>query len=102
MKNLQGYFDTLLEDGYIVKDDIERGYLNVIPLWMFGLKSGFPPFFCLRMLILFIFPPILGVFEFLHGGFDSFSPNFGSFLIINLRYLHYQEPCSIAFLSNST
>ena len=43
MKNLQGYFDTLLEDGYIVKDDIERGYLNVIPLWMFGLKSGFPP-----------------------------------------------------------
>ena len=38
MKNLQGYFDTLLEDGYIVKDDIERGYLNVIPLWMFGLN----------------------------------------------------------------
>ena len=43
MKNLQGYFDALLEDGYIVKDDIERRYLNIIPLWMFGLKSGFPP-----------------------------------------------------------
>ena len=28
MKNLQDYFDTLLEDGYIVKDDIERGYLK--------------------------------------------------------------------------
>ena len=38
MKDLQGYFDTLLEDGYIVKDDIERGYLNVIALWMFGLN----------------------------------------------------------------
>lgn len=23
--------------GYIVKDDIERGYLNTIPLWHFGL-----------------------------------------------------------------
>lgn len=23
--------------GYIVKDDIERGYLNIIPLWHFGL-----------------------------------------------------------------
>ena len=22
---------------FIVKDDIEYGYLNVIPLWMFGL-----------------------------------------------------------------
>lgn len=26
------------ENGYIVKDDIEQGYLNVIPLWMFGLN----------------------------------------------------------------
>ena len=26
-----------VDNGYIVKDDIERGYLNVIPLWMFGL-----------------------------------------------------------------
>ena len=24
-------------DGYIVKDDIEFGYRNVIPLWAFGL-----------------------------------------------------------------
>ena len=24
-------------DGYIVKDDIESGYLNTIPLWYFGL-----------------------------------------------------------------
>ena len=27
-----------VENGYIVKDDIESGYLNVIPLWMFGLN----------------------------------------------------------------
>ena len=27
-----------IENGYIVKDDIEQGYLNVIPLWMFGLN----------------------------------------------------------------
>ena len=27
-----------IENGFIVKDDIERGYLNVIPLWMFGLN----------------------------------------------------------------
>ena len=27
-----------IENGYIVKDDIERGYLNVIPLWMFGMN----------------------------------------------------------------
>ena len=27
-----------VDNGYIVKDDIERGYLNVIPLWMFGLN----------------------------------------------------------------
>src|SRR5690554_660319 len=26
-----------IEKGYIVKDDIEHGYLNVIPLWQFGL-----------------------------------------------------------------
>lgn len=26
------------EKGYIVKDDIESGYLNVIPLWMFGMN----------------------------------------------------------------
>ena len=26
-----------IADGYIVKDDIETGYLNVIPLWMLGL-----------------------------------------------------------------
>ena len=24
-------------DGFVVKDDIERGYLKVIPLWQFGL-----------------------------------------------------------------
>jgi hypothetical protein len=24
-------------DGFVVKDDIERGYLQVIPLWQFGL-----------------------------------------------------------------
>ena len=27
-----------IDNGYVVKDDIERGYLNVIPLWMFGLN----------------------------------------------------------------
>lgn len=26
------------DDGYIVKDDIESGYANVIPLWTFGLN----------------------------------------------------------------
>lgn len=26
------------DDGYIVKDDIESGYANVIPLWAFGLN----------------------------------------------------------------
>jgi hypothetical protein len=26
-----------VENGYIVKDDIEDGYLNVIPLWQLGL-----------------------------------------------------------------
>lgn len=27
-----------IEKGYIVKDDIENGYLNVIPLWHFGMS----------------------------------------------------------------
>ncbi|MDH6535703.1 ATP-binding protein [Parabacteroides sp. 52] len=27
-----------IENGYIVKDDIESGYLNVIPLWQFGMS----------------------------------------------------------------
>lgn len=27
-----------IDNAYIVKDDIVRGYLNVIPLWMFGLN----------------------------------------------------------------
>ena len=31
-KQIQG-----IENAYIVKDDIEYGYLNVIPLWTFGL-----------------------------------------------------------------
>ena len=26
------------EEGYVVKDDIESGYANVIPLWAFGLN----------------------------------------------------------------
>lgn len=26
-----------IENGYIVKDDIEQGFLNIIPLWQFGL-----------------------------------------------------------------
>lgn len=26
-----------IENGYIVKDDIESGYLNILPLWQFGL-----------------------------------------------------------------
>lgn len=32
IKQIQG-----IEKGYIVKDDIELGYLNTIPLWQFGL-----------------------------------------------------------------
>lgn len=32
-KQLQG-----IEKGYVVKDDIESGYLNVLPLWQFGLN----------------------------------------------------------------
>ena len=32
-KQLQGS-----ENGFIVKDNIEQGYMNVIPLWQFGLK----------------------------------------------------------------
>lgn len=31
-KQIQG-----IENAFIVKDDIEYGYLNVIPLWAFGL-----------------------------------------------------------------
>lgn len=27
-----------IDDGYVVKDDIESGYSNVIPLWAFGLN----------------------------------------------------------------
>ena len=27
-----------VENGYVVKDDIERGFLNTIPLWAFGLN----------------------------------------------------------------
>ena len=26
-----------IEDSYIVKDDIETGVMNIIPLWLFGL-----------------------------------------------------------------
>ena len=26
-----------VENGYVVKDDIETGYGNIIPLWMFGM-----------------------------------------------------------------
>lgn len=26
-----------VENGYIVKDDIENGFLNIIPLWQLGL-----------------------------------------------------------------
>ena len=26
-----------IESGYLVKDDIEKGYLNVVPLWNFGM-----------------------------------------------------------------
>lgn len=25
------------DEGYVVKDDIETGYANVIPIWFFGL-----------------------------------------------------------------
>lgn len=32
-KQLQG-----AGNGFVVKDDIETGYLNVIPLWQFGLE----------------------------------------------------------------
>ena len=32
-KQLQGS-----ENGFIVKDNIEQGYMNVIPLWQFGLN----------------------------------------------------------------
>jgi len=26
-----------VENGYVVKDDIELGFLNTIPLWAFGM-----------------------------------------------------------------
>ena len=26
-----------IDTGYVVKDDIETGYGNIIPLWMFGM-----------------------------------------------------------------
>lgn len=32
-KQLQG-----IENGFVVKDNIEQGYMNVIPLWVFGLN----------------------------------------------------------------
>lgn len=32
-KQLQG-----VDDGFVVKDDIETGYMNVIPLWQLGLN----------------------------------------------------------------
>ena len=28
------------EQGYVVKDDIETGYDNIIPLWQFGLTTN--------------------------------------------------------------
>ena len=33
-------FDQLqnAEKGYVVKDDIEYGFANVVPLWAFGLN----------------------------------------------------------------
>ena len=27
-----------VQEGYIVKDDIENGYANIVPLWAFGLN----------------------------------------------------------------
>lgn len=32
-KQLQG-----IKNGFVVKDDIEQGYMNIIPLWQFGLN----------------------------------------------------------------
>ena len=32
LKQIQG-----IDKAFIVKDDIEQGYLNTIPLWQFGL-----------------------------------------------------------------
>ena len=29
---------TKAEEGYIVKDDIETGFGNIIPLWTFGMN----------------------------------------------------------------
>ena len=47
LKNLHSYSAILskgkrqiadAKEGYVVKDDIEYGYGNVIPLWAFGLN----------------------------------------------------------------
>jgi len=35
-KNKQRQLQNI-PDGYVVKDDIETGYGNIIPLWMFGM-----------------------------------------------------------------
>jgi predicted AAA+ superfamily ATPase len=37
-KNKKGKQVAGIEDAYIVKDDTEFAYLNIIPLWMFGLN----------------------------------------------------------------
>jgi len=36
-KSLRPETNQGLENAFIVKDDIETGYLNTIPLWQFGL-----------------------------------------------------------------
>jgi hypothetical protein len=47
LKNLHSYSAILskgkrqiaeAKEGYVVKDDIEYGYGNVVPLWAFGLN----------------------------------------------------------------
>ena len=37
-RNKKGRQVSDIEDAFIVKDDIEFGYMNVIPLWTFGLN----------------------------------------------------------------